>query len=367
MPRPIYCQVYPNSVQHNLHVLRRFHPTAKQYAVVKANAYGHGVARLFSSLQQADGLALLEIEQAAILRDLGWRKPIVLLEGCFDSRDLEQALRLQCDLVIHEAEQLHLLSAFSASIKKSKFKPQVFLKVNTGMNRLGFDYSQAQQRIDELAALVELLKLPKPVLMTHYANADVLDHHPLLSVQAQHAHMQQLHYFDWLTSFGNSATCLNWPQFAGDIVRPGISIYGASPGPKAAFQYGLKPAMGLLSAILSLQPISRGQSVGYGSRYVAAENKLIAVVACGYADGYPRHAPDGTPVWVSGTMCQLVGRVSMDLLAIDVTGLPKVAIGDLVELWGENLPVDMVANACGTVGYELLCAVTARVPFQVVL
>lgn len=365
MPRPIYCKVFPKSIAHNLQTLKSRAPSSKFYAVVKANAYGHGIERIFSGLEKADGLALLEIEQAKMLRDLGWEKPILLLEGCFEGSDLEQALSIKCDLVIHESSQLKLLARHNKAIKSSNFKPQLYIKINTGMNRLGFNLNVAQSVIDQVNTLVGQLDLPKPVVMTHYANADVLEDHSVLSVKAQHSHIQNLNYGDWQTSLGNSAACLNWPQFAGDIVRPGVALYGATPGPRAAFQYDLIPAMGLYSAILSLQPVSRGQAVGYGSRYIASENKLIAIVACGYADGYPRHAPDGTPVWVSGKLCKLVGRVSMDLLAIDVTSISEVEVGDKVELWGENLPVDMVATACGTIGYQLLCAVSSRVQFRV--
>lgn len=334
-------------------------------AVVKANAYGHGLARVLTGLDEADSLALLEMESARWLRNAGWAKGIMLLEGCFDLADLQESLALQLDFVVHNKEQLGTLEHQVDALAASAFKPRIYLKINTGMNRLGFTPEQAPDVIRRLETLVAQCKLPVPVLTTHFANADADNlANKVVTPEDQYACLQALKPAHWQCSLGNSAGALNWPKFVGDYFRPGISIYGATPGPNSAAHYGLKPAMAFTSEVISVQSLKAGQAVGYGSRYVATGNQQIAVVACGYADGYPRHAPDGTPVWIKGARRSLVGRVSMDMLTVDVTGL-DLAAGESVELWGAHLPVDEVAKPCGTIGYELLCAITQRVPFQI--
>ncbi|MDX1668917.1 MAG: alanine racemase [Limnobacter sp.] len=366
MPRPIHCQIDPAAIDHNIGVLKKLNPAAHLMAVVKANGYGHGLKWIQPGLQAADSLALLEIENAERLRAQGWTKPIMLLEGFFDEEDLTKALDIGCDLTVHTAGQLEALHAHSHWLSRSSFKPRLYLKINTGMNRLGVPYEQASDSIEKVQALVTEHDLPVPVMMTHFANADADDpSRTVLTPQEQYDRLYSILPGGWQTCLANSAGALNWPDLAGQIIRPGISIYGATPGPKTAREYGLCAAMTLSSEVISIQTLKAGQAVGYGSRYIAQTDQKVAIVACGYADGYPRHAPDGTPVWVAGKVCPLAGRVSMDMLTVDVTGHPNVNIGDRVELWGQHVPVDAVAKASGTIGYELMCAVANRVPFSV--
>lgn len=367
MPRPIRAVLRPQAIAHNLNIIQRLNPNWQCMPVVKANAYGHGLRHLLQGLQQAPRLAILEIEGAALLRELGWSKPITLLEGCFDETDIVQAFALQLDWVLHNNVQLEALKRFMVDAESPHaHQPRLFIKLNTGMNRLGFTVEQVPQIIAQVQALVNQYQWPKPVFMTHFANADAhAPHTQQPSPQSQYEALMALKPADWLSSLGNSAGVLNCADLAGDIVRPGIAMYGATPGPKTAGQYGLRAAMSLCSEVIAIQRVLTGQRVGYGSRWLAKRDSLVAVVACGYADGYPRHAPDGTPVWVQGHVVPLAGRVSMDMLTVDVTDIPDVRVGSPVELWGEHLPVDTVAQHCGTIGYELLCAVTARVPFDV--
>lgn len=364
MPRPILCTIDPSAISHNIGVIKDLNPAAHCMAVVKANAYGHGLANIYAGLQVADSLALLEIEKAQELRELGWTKRLMLLEGCFDQADFDKALQLECDWVVHSLAQINALEANADKLLESVHKPILYLKLNTGMNRLGVPLDQASLAIDRLRSLVEQCDLPVPVVMTHFANADApVPSEAPLSAQEQYDRLYALLPSGWKSSLANSAGALNWPLLAGHVIRPGISIYGATPGPKSAREYGLRPAMTLSSEVIAIQHLQPGEVVGYGSRYVASSKQSIAVVACGYADGYPRHAPDGTPVWVAGKLCPLAGKVSMDMLTVDITGHESVQVGDSVELWGDHLPVDAVAKASGTIGYELLCAVAQRVPF----
>lgn len=367
MPRPIHAVVNTAAIAHNLDLIQNTLPNAVCMPVVKADAYGHGLARVLAGLRAAPQLAILEIEGAAMLRSLGWNKPIVLLEGCFSAADLTHALELQLDWVVHAELQISAIEQLLADAAAQPYKPRLYLKLNTGMNRLGFTPEEAPAAIARLQAFAERFGLPTPVLMTHFANADAADLSAASpSPQVQHAALVALKPQAWATSLGNSAAALNCAELAGDIVRPGIAVYGASPGPKSAAEYGLKQAMSLCSQIIAIQHVQAGQRVGYGSRWLAAKASTIAVVACGYADGYPRHAPDGTPTVVDGAVAPLAGRVSMDMLTIDITHIPGAKVGSAVELWGNQLPVDTVAQHCGTIAYELLCAVTPRVPFTVI-
>ena len=366
MPRPIQALVNPRAIENNVLQIKRLNPLAACFPVVKANGYGHGLSFILHGLKNCEGLAILELEGALQLRTWGWLKPIVLLEGCFDASDIQIALQHQCDWVVHNAAQLQWLENAVDQLAQANYKPTIYLKLNTGMNRLGFNLDQAPVAISKLQNLVQSLGLPTPVLMTHFANADAADlTHPTVSVFQQHDALMKWLPPTWKTSLGNSAACLNCPDLAGDIVRPGVAIYGATPGPHTAQHYGLKAAMHLESKIIAIQHVQPGDTVGYGSCYKVTKPGFIGVVACGYADGYPRHAPDGTPVMVNGIRTELVGRVSMDMLAVDLTALPDVQPGSCVQLWGDLLPVDEVAMYCGTIGYELMCAVSARVPFVV--
>lgn len=365
MSRPIRASLNLSAMAHNLELLKNRCPLAHCYPVVKADAYGHHLAAVLPALHSADGLAVLEMDKALDARLLGWKKPIVLLEGCFSSGDVELAMINQLDWVIHSAHQLDEF-AKALNVKKTAHKPVIYLKVNTGMNRLGFPLEKAPEAIARLNQLAVHFQLPTPVLMTHFANADCEpDADNGLPAVVQHQLLMQLKPSHWRCSLGNSAGVLNWPLISGDVVRPGIAIYGSSPGPHAAGHYGLRPAMALDTQVIALQEVPTGAKVGYGSRWTAPRPSLIAIIACGYADGYPRHAPDGTPVSVGGQRAPLAGRVSMDMMTVDVTQLKDVTVGSRVELWGDEIPVDEVAQYAGTIGYELLCAVTPRVPFHI--
>ena len=362
MPRPIVATIDRAALAHNLRLAAELTQGAPTWAVVKADAYGHGINVVASAFAPAHGVALIEIENAIRLRELGWKKPILLLEGCFADVDWRAAAEHRLTIVLHSEEQL---CAFEAIALPRKL--DVYLKLNTGMNRLGF-------RLDRVRDLLTRLTLNAGIgeitLMTHFAQADEPD-----------GCLEQLRRFNeatlglpYATSLANSAACFDFARIVGDAprqnnsIRPGIMLYGATPfshATRSAAALKLKPAMTLGTEIISVQTLAAGESVGYGATYTATKPERIAVIACGYADGYPRSAPTGTPVLVAGTRTRIVGRVSMDKITVDITDLPLARIGSAVELWGAQLPVDEVANACGTIGYELLTAVAARVPRQV--
>ncbi len=349
--RPIKAIISAAALRHNLGVVRRAAPRSRVFAVIKANAYGHGVTRAARAFEAADGIALLEIEAAVRLREGGYAKRLALLEGLFESSEVAVAARHDLAVVVHNHEQLRMLDAAPAGARLD-----VMLKINTGMNRLGFTPP------DALVAR-ELLKKHRAVkqltLMTHFATAD--DARGVawqMQVFEQIAAGQQLE-----RSIANSAAILRFPDTHADWVRPGIMLYGCTPFADAtAQQLGLRPAMTLASAIISVQDLRAGDRIGYAGTFEATQSMRIGTVACGYADGYPRHAPTGTPVLVDGIRTRTLGRVSMDMLCVDLTPVPAARVGTAVELWGEALPADEVAAAAGTVSYELICALAPRVP-----
>lgn len=354
--RPIRARIAPAAILHNYRLAKSHAPQAKAWAVVKANAYGHGQWRAVESLRsEADGFALLECENAVALREAGVTQPILLLEGVFSARDVRAVIEHRLTCVVHCLEQLELLD------RNGQFATPVslYLKLNTGMNRLGFTP-------DTLGKAWEILQqLPQVdvTLMTHFAEAD-----GERGVTGQLDHFRQMSG-DWRgpVSLANSAAILRHPQTHCDWVRPGIMLYGASPFAEiSAETLGLKPVMTLESAIIGVQDLVAGDCVGYGGTFTADKPMRIGIVACGYADGYPRHAPSGTPIAVMGKRTKTVGRVSMDMLACDLTDIPEAGIGAPVTLWGEgiagNVPADDVATAAGTIAYELFCALAPRVP-----
>ena len=355
MPRPILATISLSALTHNLGVVRRHAGSTRVWAVVKANGYGHGVARAARAFASADGLALLDIAEAARLRDEGVRHPILLLEGCFGYEDVMRLAEHGLTTVIHSAAQVELMEA---AVLPSAVP--IYLKLNTGLNRLGF-------APDEARAIIERLRACRAVsgitLMTHYADAD-----GSRGIAAQHRRfMETCDGLGMPTSSANSAALLRFPEtFANapdDWVRPGIMLYGCSPfAGKTAAQLDLRPAMTLTSEIIAVQALKKGDEVGYGGTFRAEKNMRIGIVACGYADGYPRHAASGAPILVDGARTVTVGRVSMDMLAVDLTSLPDAGIGSRVTLWGEGLDADLVARHAGTVSYQLLCALAPRVP-----
>jgi alanine racemase len=359
MPRPIRATISAGALSHNLRLAKAYAGRAKVWAVLKANAYGHGLERAARALENADGFAVLDFQEAARLRVAGVAKPILMLEGFFKPVDLPLLAKYALTPVIHNAEQVALLKAAELG-----GEIDVYLKANSGMNRLGFT-------VDGLRAAYNSVRMHRQVrsvtLMSHFADADGAS-----GVKAQ---------LDWLEemarpieglaqaprSLANSAALIRFPEARGDWARPGIMLYGCSPfggtsASETAAQLDLKPVMTLISELIATQHLQPGERIGYGFSYEAVGEMTIGIVACGYADGYPRHAPSGTPVLVNGKRTRTVGRVSMDMIAVDISDIHDAYIGTPVTLWGEGLSADEVAAAAGTVSYELLCALAPRVP-----
>jgi alanine racemase len=351
MPRPISATITLAALAHNLGVARAHAPHAKVFAVVKANAYGHGLLRTAAALREADGFAVLEFDAAIRLRDAGYAQRMVLLEGFFDAQEAAVGAERKIASVVHHAEQLAWIDALPAGSRLD-----TLLKVNSGMNRLGFVPAAVHDAYEKLQGSAGVGKV---TLMTHFADADGAG-----GVAAQMAVFERaVAGIAAPRSLANSAATLRYPQTHFDWIRPGILLYGSSPfTDRSAAEIGLKPVMTLASEIISVCDLKPGDTVGYGGTFRAERAMRIGIVACGYADGYPRHAPNGTPLRVGERMTTTVGRVSMDMLCADITNMPEAGIGSRVVLWGEGNPVDDVATAAGTVSYELLCALTARVP-----
>jgi len=344
-------------LRHNLGVVRRHAPQSRIWAVIKANAYGHGLARAAQALAAADGYGLLNPDEAVRLREAGITKPILLLQGIFQPADLAVADRYGLMLAVHDVEQILMLERARLTSPLT-----VWLKLNSGLNRLGFSGSGARAAYSRLQAGGKVAAIS---LMTHFADADGPG-----GVAAQLAR-----FAEWTgglqgeVTLANSAAILRYPESHADWVRPGIMLYGCSPfADVSAESLGLQPVMTLASEIIAVQEIRPGDRVGYGGTFEARQAMRIGVVSCGYADGYPRHAPGlherGTPVLVAGQRSRTVGRISMDMLCVDLSDLPQARVGSPVILWGEGLSADEVAASAGTVSYELLCALAARVPQQ---
>jgi len=392
MPRPIQATIHLDALAHNLRRVRsivgavgtrsasetvRSHQVCpehtKVWAVVKANAYGHGIARVFPALSAADGFALLDLHEAVQLRELGWRGPILLLEGVFAPEDLDVCVAHDLWHTVHSAQQLAWLQAHQQEHNSTNraYRHHVFLKLNSGMNRLGFAPQAFRQARQQLASWPAA---PRVTLMTHFSDADALRFgcdgiaHQMDVLRQTCADMSDPQ------SVSNSAAILRYGRaLRSDWVRAGIMLYGGVPDYPAhdAQHWDLQAAMTLRARILAVQQVQRGDSVGYGSVFIADAPMRIGVVSCGYADGYPRQAPTGTPVLVDGVKTRVIGRVSMDMITVDLSPVPWADCGSEVTLWGRaahadtQLAIDEVAHACGTVSYELMCALAPRVPVQV--
>ncbi len=363
MPRPIQATIHTEALRHNLQRMREAAPDANVWAVVKANAYGHGIERVFDGLRGADGFALLDLEEAQRVRALGWRGPILLLEGVFEPRDLELCSRLGLWHTVHCDEQIDMLA-----LHKTHEPHRVFLKMNSGMNRLGFTperYRAAWTRLNALPQVDEIS------LMTHFSDADG----PRGIAHQMARFAEATRDLPGERTLSNSAASLRHAQDAGvraDWLRPGIAVYGSAPDfpEHSASDWQLQPAMTLQARVIAVQQLQPGDSVGYGGSFTAQRPMRIGIAACGYAAGYPRICPTGTPVLADGERSRTLGRVSMDMLAVDLSDLPVAGFGSTVTLWGRAangalLSIDEVAVQAGTVGYELMCALAPRVPVVV--
>jgi alanine racemase len=355
MPRPTQAILDLSALENNLRVARRT-TSARIMSVIKADGYGHGMLRAAEALAATDGYALLNLADAVRLREAGYRQSILLLEGFFGAEELPVIAENRLACVIHSSWQIAMLDGYPGSGTLD-----VWLKVNTGMNRLGFAPQQVAQAMEHLHRHRAVREI---TLMTHFANAD-----EARSIAEPLALFNDLAApYRVARSLANSAALLRYPEAHGDWVRPGIMLYGASPfAPDLGEQFsaqrlGLKPVMTLGSRIIATQDLRAGDDVGYGAMFRADHAMRIGIVACGYADGYPRHAPNGTPILVDGQRAQTLGRVSMDMLQVDLSALPDAGVGSQVVLWGEGMPIEEVARAAGTISYELMCALTSRVP-----
>lgn len=364
MTRPIQLSIDVDALRHNLAVMRAFAPRARVWAVVKANAYGHGLQAACAAFAEADGLALLDVADARALRRMGWTKPLLMLEGAFDSGDLDAMAELELDAVVVTEHQARAL------VSAARVPPRAWIKLNTGMNRLGFSPDRDAALLRDIVPAISARLDAAVGWMTHFSDADVEQGWRVQLERFQHALPELLALCGGVSSplsLANTAATLSAPPTHGDWVRPGIGLYGGSPfatqpDGRSAEDLGLRAGQTLSSRLIAVQSISAGEAVGYGSRFRAQRASRIGVVAAGYADGYPRNAPDGTPVWVAGRIVPLAGRVSMDMITVDITDHPSAGVGSPVELWGRQLAIDDVARCCDTIGYELMTRVTARVP-----
>jgi len=348
--RPISASISRQALRGNLDLARRHAGGARVWAVIKANAYGHGLLRTVTALEGADGFALLDLDVAVRLRDSGISGPVLLIEGFFCADELDLFSTHGFTAVVHDTAQLRMLE--TARLHQPI---DIYLKINTGMNRLGFAVGEAVRVLERLRGCASVGAI---TLMTHFADADGPG-----GVAVQMQRLAATGITGLPRSLANSAALLRYPQTRGDWVRPGIMLYGCSPFPdRSADAIGLRPVMTLKSRLIAVQALRAGDRVGYGSTFMASAPMRVGIVACGYADGYPRHAPSGTPVLVAGQHSRTVGRVSMDMLCVDISDIPDARVGTSVTLWGEGLSCDEVALSAGTVSYQLLCALAPRVP-----
>ena len=351
MTRPARVIINPQAARHNLACVRRLAPQARVLAVVKADGYGHGIVRMARIFTDADAFAVASIEEAVTLREAGVARPILLLEGPFEAAELAQVAELGLEVVIHTEDQLAMLEAAPAPAA-------VWLKLDSGMHRLGFDPPQFPAALARARALGSRL-----CFMTHFANTHRRGD---ASVARQNAcFARALAGVNGARSLANSGAILGYPATHADWVRPGLMLYGVSPfDDEAGAALGLQPVMTLRSRLISVRRVRAGEAVGYGGAFVCPEDMPVGVVAYGYGDGYPRHAQTGTPVLVNGVRTQVIGHCSMDMMTVDLRPLPRAAVGAVVTLWGDGLPIEDVARASGTIPYELLCRVRMRAQYE---
>ncbi|MBI5921980.1 MAG: alanine racemase [Betaproteobacteria bacterium] len=360
MSRPIQAHIDLHALRHNFMVARKHAGDAQVWAVIKANAYGHGLLRVAQALApSADGFALVELEGAIALREAGLEHPLLLLEGFYTADELPLFSQYRLTPVLHSQYQVQALVEADLTTPM-----QVYLKLNTGMNRLGFDGGELRAALEKLQTAPQVSALS---LMTHFADADCGEDGR--GIGGQLKVLEDMRgQLDYPLSLANSAALLRYPEGLGDWVRAGIMLYGSSPFPELASAdvLGLRPVMTLKSELIAVRELNTGDRIGYGGVFKAPTPMRVGIVACGYADGYPRHAPTGTPILVEGWCTRTLGRVSMDKICVDLTEIPNARVGSPVILWGDGLSADLVAAFAGTVSYELFCALAARVPVNVI-
>ena len=355
MSRPARARINLQALQHNFSLVQQAAPDSRIMAIIKANAYGHGLISIAQSLPAAAAFGVSCLDEAIALREAGFDRRIVLLEGLFGPDDISLVCGYRLDVVVHHESQLQWL--VQGPLLRSL---DVWLKIDTGMHRLGFDPGSVG---DIVSRLQQIPKVQTVRYMTHFPCADDLDnpdtHQQIETFNASLAAVEGEH------SLANSAGLLGWPAARADWVRPGIMLYGGSPlGGRSAESLGLQPVMTLSTRLIAVNALKQGDAVGYGGDWHCPSDRSIGVAAIGYGDGYPRHAPSGTPLRVNGHEASLVGRVSMDMISVDLGAVPNAQVGDEVVLWGEGLPVDDVAASAATISYELFCGVGSRVQFS---
>lgn len=359
MGRPAKIIINLRALSHNLAQIKSIAPHSAVMAMVKSNAYGHGLTCIGRALNEADALGVACIEEGLMLRDAGVKNDIVLMEGLFNADELSEMEAGRFTIVVHHPLQVHMLEKTQL---KSPIK--VWLKVDTGMHRLGFAPKKAP---DYYHRLLNCHHVKKPIgLMTHFASADAAD--PAITLKQIEVFNQVTQDWTGPRSLANSAGIIHWPHAHADWVRPGIMLYGASPfAAQEGKDHQLQPVMTLASELIAIHRVSKGERIGYGGTWTCPDDMLVGVVGIGYGDGYPRHARNGTPVLVNQTICPLIGRVSMDMLTVDLRTQPDAKVGDPVTLWGAGLPVEQVASHSDTSGYELLTRIAERVKKETIL
>jgi alanine racemase len=357
MTRPVRACIDLPALRHNFERVRQCAPRSRVMAIVKAHAYGHGLLGVARALPDADAFGVVSMDEAIALREAGFDRRIVLLEGLYGPDETGLAGGYRVDIVIHHADQIGFLER-----DRSGQPLDVWLKIDTGMHRLGFDPSVVPAVVERLRAIRRVAVIR---FLSHFCCADDVRNQSTL--QQYRCFLQTLEELPGERSLANSAALLAWPDTHLEWVRPGIMLYGSSPLlHTSAAELDLRPVMTLGTQLIAVAQRRQGDPVGYGAAWVCPETMPVGIAAIGYGDGYPRHAPSGTPVLVNGRRAALAGRVSMGMIGIDLRGHPEACVGDPVTLWGEGLSVDEVATAAETISYELFCGVSSRVAFDYV-